>query len=80
MIFLKDNERKSFSSKNKLKKGYNSQNYQWILSKIELELYFMFICLYMKYECNTVIFSKDNERKSFSYGMDGRDGRMYGQR
>ena len=48
------------------KKGYNSLNKWWILPLIELDLYFMNIHLCIKYESNTLIFSKDNERKPFS--------------
>ena len=48
-------------------KGRNSKNYSWILPLIELDLYFIItsICLRIKYESNTLIFSKVMERKSF---------------
>lgn len=52
----------------KLKKG--SRNNCCILPKTETYLYFMIIYLCTKYESNTVSFSKDNERKPFSYGTD----------
>ena len=40
-----------------LTKGHNSDNNQWILSVIELDLYFMIINLCMKYESNTPMYS-----------------------
>ena len=46
-------------------KGHNSNNNQWILSLIKLDLYFMIIYLCMKYEFNTPMFSKDMARKPF---------------
>ena len=46
-------------------KGHNSDNNQWILSLIELDLYFMIIYLCMKYESETSMFSKDIARKQF---------------
>ena len=42
-----------------LTKGHNSDNIQWILSIIKLDLYFMIIYLCMKYESNTPMYSKD---------------------
>ena len=42
-----------------LTKGHNSKNNQWILSVIELDLYFMITYLCMKYESNTPKYSKD---------------------
>ena len=42
-----------------LTKGHNSDKNQWILSVIELDLYFMIIYLCMKYESNTPMYSKD---------------------
>ena len=49
------------------------------LSVIELDLYFMIIYLYMKYQSNTPMSSKDIARKPFSVlkGQDVRDVRMY---
>ena len=46
-------------------KGHNSDNNWWILSEIELDLYFMIIYLCMKYESNTPMYSKDTARKPF---------------
>ena len=43
-------------------KGHNSDNNRWILSVIELDLYFMIIYLCMKYEFNTLMYSKDIAR------------------
>ena len=51
-------------------KGHNSDNNWWILSIIELDLYFMIIYLCMKYESNTPMFSKDIAWKPFSYLQD----------
>ena len=51
-------------------KGRNSDNNWWILSIIELDLYFMITYLCMKYEFNTPMFSKDIARKPFSYVRD----------
>ena len=48
-----------------LTKGHNSYNYKWILSIIELDLYFMITYLCMKYESNTPTYSKDITRKPF---------------
>ena len=48
-----------------LTKGHNSDNNRWILSVIELDLYFMTIYLCMKYESNTPMYSKDIARKPF---------------
>ena len=47
------------------KKYCNSQNNWWILPSIELNLYFIIIYPCIKYESNTLIFSKDIERKLF---------------
>ena len=60
-------------------KGHNSDNNWWILSIIELDLYFMIIYLCMKYESNTPMFLKDIARKPFFVrkGQDVRDVRMY---
>ena len=44
-------------------KGQNSDNDEWILFIIELDLYFMIIYLCMKYESNTQMYSKDIARK-----------------
>ena len=57
-------------------KGHNSDNNQWFLSVIELDLYFMIIYLCMKYESNTPLFSKDIARKPF-FVHTGRDVRTY---
>ena len=46
-------------------KGHNSDNNCWILSVIELDLYFMIIYLCMKYESNTPMYSKDIAQKPF---------------
>ena len=46
-------------------KGHNSDNNEWILSIIKLDLYFMIIYLFMKYESNTSMYSKDIARKPF---------------
>ena len=48
------------------KKGHNSHDNGWILPYIELDLYFMIIYLRIKYESNTLMFSKDIKRKLFS--------------
>ena len=60
-------------------KGHNSDNNWWILSVIELDLYFMIIYPCMKYESNTPMYSKDIARKPFFVrtGQDVRDVRMY---
>ena len=49
----------------KLKKGRNSDDNGRILPSIELDLYFMIIYLCIKYESNTLMFSKDFNRKLF---------------
>ena len=54
-------------------KGHNSDNNRWILSVIELYLYFMLIYLCMKYESNTPMYLKDIARKPFFV----RTGRTY---
>ena len=46
-------------------KGHNSDNNWWILSLIELDLYFMIIYLCMKCESNTPMYSKDIDREPF---------------
>ena len=46
-------------------KGHNSDSNQWILSIIELDMYFMIINTCMKYESNTPIYSKDIAWKPF---------------
>ena len=48
-----------------LTKGHNSNNNLWILSVIELDLYFMITYLCMKYESKTPTYSKDIARKPF---------------
>ena len=64
-MFSKDIARKPFFQTEI--KGHNSDNTQWILSIIKLDLYFIIICMCMKYESNTPMFSKDKARKPF-YG------------
>ena len=49
----------------KVKKGHNSHNNGLILPYLELDLYFMIIYLYVKYEFNTLMFSKDIKLKLF---------------
>ena len=60
-------------------KGHNSDNNRWILSVIEIDLYFMLIYLCMKYESNTPMYSTDIAWKSFFVrtGLDLRDVRTY---
>ena len=66
LIFSKDIKRKPFFKYfSTLIKGRNSKNNWWILLKIELDLYFIIICLCIKYESNTLIFSKVMARKPF---------------
>ena len=48
-----------------LTKGHNSINNWWIISVIEHDLYFMITYLCMKYESNTLMYSKDVARKPF---------------
>ena len=62
-MYSKDNARKPFFYTEV--KGNNSDNNWWILPIIELDLYFMIIYLYMKYESNTSMYSKDIARKPF---------------
>ena len=65
LMFSKDiiiSNRNYFST---LKKGRNSKNNWWILPLIELDLYFIIIYLCIKYESNTLIFSKVIEQKPF---------------
>ena len=52
-------------------KGQNSDNNQWILPVIELDLYFMIIYLCMKYESNSPMYSKDIAPKPFLYRDQG---------
>ena len=59
----------------KLKKGHNSHKNWWILPLIELDLHFIYLCL--KYESNTLTFSKNIERKTFLACTDGMDGKTY---
>ena len=54
-----------------LTKGHNSNNYRWILSLIELDLYFMITYLCMKYESNIPTYSKHIVGNHFSYGDQG---------
>ena len=49
----------------KVKKGHNSHNNEGILPYIKLDLYFMIIYLCVKYESNTLMFSKDIKQKLF---------------
>ena len=49
----------------KPERGHNSHNNEWIIPKFELDLYFIIIYLFIKYEFNILIFSKDNEQKPF---------------
>ena len=59
-------ERKPFFNHfSTLIKGRNSKYNWWILPLIELDLYFIIICLCINYESNTLIFSKVMERKPF---------------
>ena len=70
---LKKRDKSIFFKKNisegkhllKLKKGHNSHNNGLILSYLELDLYFMIIYLYVKFEFNTLMFSKDIKLKLF---------------
>ena len=48
-----------------MKRGHNFHNNGWILPQIELDLYFMIIYLRIKYESNTLMFSKDIKQKVF---------------
>ena len=50
----------------KVKKGHNSHNNGLILPYLELDLYFMIIYLCVKFEFNTLMFSKDIKLKLFS--------------
>ena len=58
-------------------KGHYSDNNRWILSFIELGLYFMIIYLCIQYESNTPMDSKDIARKTFLYVQDGTYVRTY---
>ena len=49
-----------------------SDNNRWILSLIELDLYFMIVYLCMKYESNTPMVSKDIAQKPFFLFFDVR--------
>ena len=49
----------------KVKKGHNSHNNGLILPYLELDLYFMIIYLCIKFEFNTLMFSKDIKLKPF---------------
>ena len=57
-------------------KGHNSDNNRWILSVVEHDLYFMIIYLYMKYESNSPMYSKDIARKPF-FVLTRQDVRTY---
>ena len=52
-------------------KGHNFDNNQWILSLIELDLYFIIRYLCMKYESNIPMYSKDIAWKPFLYEIKG---------
>ena len=54
-----------------LTKGHDSNNNRWILSVMELYLYFMILYLCMKYESNTPMYSKDIAQKPFTYADQG---------
>ena len=62
-MYLKDIARKPFFHMQI--KGHNSDNNWGILSFIKLDLYFMTIYLCVKYESNSLLFSKDIARKPF---------------
>ena len=49
----------------KVKKGHNSHNNGLILPYLELDLYFMIIYLWVKFEFNVLTFSKDIKLKLF---------------
>ena len=49
----------------KVKKGHNSHNNGLILPYLEIDLYFMIIYLCVKFEFNTLMFSKDIKLKLF---------------
>ena len=49
----------------KVKKSHNSHNNGLILPYLELDLYFMIIYLCVKFEFNTLMFSKDIKLKLF---------------
>ena len=49
----------------KVKKGHNSHNNGLILPYLDLNLYFMIIYLFVKFEFNTQMFSKDIKLKLF---------------
>ena len=62
-IFLKKNIRRETSFEGE--KGPNSHNNGLILPLLELDLYFMIKYLCVKYEFNTLMFSKDIKLKLF---------------
>ena len=62
-IFFKKNIRRKHILK--VKKGHSSHNNGLILPILELDLYFIIIYLYVKYEFNTLMFSKDIKMKLF---------------
>ena len=69
---LKKGTNQSFLKKNigrktslKVKKGHNSHINGLILPYLELDLYFMIIYLCVKFEFNTLMFSKDIKLKLF---------------
>ena len=72
LIFSKDIERKPFFNYyTTLIKERNSKNNWWMLPSIKLDLYFIIICLCIKYESNSLIFSNVMERKPFFKGKKG---------
>ena len=62
-MYSKDITRKPFYIPRS--RAINSDDNLWILSVIELDLYFMIINLCMKYEFNSPMYSKDIARKPF---------------
>ena len=53
--------------KKNVEKDHNSRNNWRILPLIQLDLYFMIIYLCIKFDSNTLIFSKDIEWKPFLF-------------
>ena len=49
----------------KVKKGHNSHNNGLILPELEFDLYFIIIYLCVKYNFNTLMYSKDIKLKLF---------------
>ena len=68
-MFSKDMAREPFSYKIK---GHNSDNNRWVLSLIDLDLYFIIIYLCMNYESNTPMHLKRYGQETiFSYKIKG---------